>query len=201
EDMGILGSVSASARAGGGASAPVEESGAGRAPAPVEERAGGAVGSYRFTRFMIVLAVFTLGNSTDAFLLLKLTDTAGGVRLVPLVWSALHVVKAAVSVVGGSWSDRIGRRTVIGTGWLVYAVVYAGFAASRSLVTLTICFLTYGFYFGLAEGTEKALIADLVPSERRGLAFGIYNAVLGLGALAASLVFGLIWRRYGPAAA
>ena len=150
---------------------------------------------------MIVLAVFTLGNSTDAFLLLKLTDTAGAVRLVPLLWSALHVVKAAVSVVGGSWSDRIGRRAVIGTGWLVYAVVYAGFAASRSLVTLTICFLTYGFYFGLAEGTEKALIADLVPSERRGLAFGIYNAVLGLGALAASLVFGLIWRRYGPAAA
>jgi len=187
EDMAILGSVSASARAGGGA------------PAPVEER--GAAGSCQFTRFMIVLAVFTLGNSTDAFLLLKLTDTAGGVRLVPLVWSALHVVKAVVSVVGGSWSDRIGRRAVIGTGWLVYAVVYAGFAASRSLVTLTICFLTYGFYFGLAEGTEKALIADLVPSERRGLAFGIYNAVLGLGALAASLVFGLIWRRYGPAAA
>src|SRR5947207_8440529 len=73
EDMGILGSVSASARAGGGAPAPVQERRAGRASAPVEERAGGAVGSYRFTRFMIVLAVFTLGNSTDAFLLLKLT--------------------------------------------------------------------------------------------------------------------------------
>ena len=150
---------------------------------------------------MLVLTLFMLGNSTDAFLLLKLTDSAGSVRFVPLMWAALHVVKASVSMVGGSWSDRVGRRTVIATGWLVYAVVYAGFAVSTTITALFGWFLLYGFYFGFAEGTEKALVADLAPADRRGFAFGIYNAVTGLGALAASLLFGLVWNVYGTAAA
>ena len=154
-----------------------------------------------FKSFMLVLALFTLGNSTDAFLLLKLTDAAGSAAWIPLMWSALHIVKAAVSVAGGSWSDRIGRRTVIAIGWLVYAAVYAGFALSAALPALLTWFLVYGFYFGFAEGTEKALVADLAPAERRGLAFGIYNAVQGLGALAASVLFGLIWQRFGAPAA
>ena len=154
-----------------------------------------------FTRFMLVLTLFTLGNSTDAFLLLKLTDAAGSTQFIPLMWSALHVVKAAVSIVGGSWSDRIGRRAVIGIGWLVYAVVYAGFAVSQTLTALLTWFLIYGFYFGFAEGTEKALVADLAPTGRRGFAFGLYNAVQGLGAFAASVMFGLIWTAYGPAPA
>jgi len=150
-----------------------------------------------FTRFMFVLALFTLGNSTDAFLLLRLTDAAGSAKWIPLMWAALHLVKASVSVVGGSWSDRIGRRAVIAIGWVVYAAVYAGFAASHSLPALFAWFLLYGFYFGFAEGTEKALVADLAPVERRGLAFGVYNAVQGLGALAASVLFGVIWKMYG----
>ena len=154
-----------------------------------------------FTAFMLVLALFTLGNSTDAFLLLKLTDVAGTVKWIPLMWAALHVVKAGVSVAGGSWSDRIGRRAVIGIGWIVYAAVYAGFATSASLPALLAWFLVYGVYFGFAEGTEKALVADLAPAERRGFAFGIYNAVQGLGALAASVVFGVIWKMYGAPAA
>jgi len=154
-----------------------------------------------FTAFMLVLTLFTLGNSTDAFLLLKLTDVAGTPRFVPLMWAALHVVKATVSVAGGSWSDRIGRRTVMATGWLVYAVVYAGFAMSRELPALFAWFLLYGFYFGFAEGTERALVADLTPADRRGFAFGVYNAVQGLGGLAASVVFGLVWRSYGATAA
>lgn len=161
----------------------------------------GAPLSREFTAFMLVLTLFTLGNSTDAFLLLKLTDVAGTARFVPLMWAALHVVKAVVSVAGGSWSDRIGRRAVIVIGWLVYAVVYAGFAMSGSLSALLAWFLLYGFYFGFAEGTEKALVADLAPPDRRGFAFGIYNAVQGLGSLAASVVFGLIWKWYGAAAA
>jgi len=154
-----------------------------------------------FTNFMLVLALFTLGNSTDAFLLLKLTDAAGTVRYVPLMWAALHVVKASVSMAAGSWSDRIGRRTVITIGWIVYAVVYAGFAVSTSILALFSWFLLYGFYFAFAEGTEKALVADLAPAERRGSAFGIYNAVTGLGALAASVIFGLVWNAYGTTAA
>ena len=154
-----------------------------------------------FKRFMLVLTLFTLGNSTDAFLLLKLTDAAGTARFVPLMWAALHVVKATVSMAGGSWSDRAGRRAVIATGWIVYAVVYAGFAVSTSLPALVAWFMLYGFYFGFAEGTEKALVADLAPASRRGFAFGVYNAVLGLGALAASVIFGLVWTAYGSAAA
>ena len=151
--------------------------------------------------FMVVLTLFMLGNSTDAFLLLKLTDVAGGVQYVPLMWSALHIVKATVSIVGGSWSDRIGRRAVIASGWLVYAAVYAGFAISSSLTALLSWFLVYGFYFGFAEGTEKALVADLAPPSRRGFAFGVYTAVQGLGALTASVVFGVLWSTAGPAAA
>jgi MFS family permease len=154
-----------------------------------------------FTRFMLVLLLFTLGNSTDAFLLLKLTDAAGGVQYVPLMWSALHVVKAAVSVYGGAWSDRVGRRAVIAIGWIIYAAVYAGFAVSSSLAALLPLFLAYGLYFGFVEGTEKALVADLAPASRRGFAFGIYNAVAGVGQLAASVAFGLLWTAFGPAIA
>ena len=154
-----------------------------------------------FTAFMLVLTLFTLGNSTDAFLLLKLTDAAGSARWIPLMWSALHVVKAAVSIVGGSWSDRIGRRTVIALGWLVYAVVYAGFAASATLPALLMWFLVYGCYFGLAEGPEKALVADIAPAARLGTAFGVYNAVQGIGALTASIAFGFLWSAYGAATA
>jgi MFS family permease len=90
---------------------------------------------------------------------------------------------------------------VIALGWLVYAGVYAGFAVTSSLTGLLIEFLVYGFYFGFSEGTEKALVADLAPPERRGFAFGVYNAVQGLGALAASVLFGVIWSAYGASAA
>jgi MFS family permease len=151
----------------------------------------------QFTRFMIILTIFSLGNSTDAFLLLRLTDAAGGARFVPLMWAGINVVKSAVSFLAGDWSDRIGRRAVITTGWVVYAIVYAGFAFSRSLIALLAWFLVYGFYYGFAEGTEKAFVADLAPASRRGAAFGIYNSVTGLGALAASVVFGVVWSAYG----
>ena len=114
------------------------------------------------------------------------------------MWSALHIVKATVSIASGGWSDRVGRRTVIATGWFVYALVYAGFAMSRTLPALFAWFLIYGFYFGFAEGTEKAPVADLAPPSRRGRAFGIYTAVQGLGALAASVLFGAVWNMYGP---
>ncbi len=152
-------------------------------------------------RFLAVLALFMLGNSSDAFLLLRLTDAAGSATYVPLMWAGIHVVKSVVSLVGGSWSDTVGRRTVIGLGWLVYAAVYAGFAVSTSLSALLVWFLVYGFYFGFAEGTEKALVADLAPTSRRGTAFGVYNAVQGMGALSASVMFGIIWKFFGATAA
>jgi MFS family permease len=192
---------------GGASPAPVvsgfSRTGDGTSPAPVVSGFSRTVEPLprEFRNFMLVLALFTLGNSTDAFLLLKLTEAAGGAKYVPLMWAALHVVKASTSIAGGSWSDRVGRRAVIAGGWLIYAAVYAAFAVTNTLTLLLVWFLVYGCYFGLAEGTEKALVADLAPAGRRGFAFGVYNAVLGLGQLAASIVFGLIWSAVSPAAA
>jgi MFS family permease len=148
-----------------------------------------------------VLLVFTLGNSADAFLLLRLTDLGVSPAAIPLLWALLHVVKAALSVWGGVKSDRWGRRLVIGSGWVIYALVYAGFAVSTSESALIAWFLFYGVYYGLCEGAEKALIADLAPASLRATAFGIYNAALGVGSLFASVVFGLVWKLASPAAA
>ena len=152
-------------------------------------------------RYFIVLSIFTLGNSADAFLLLRLTDAAGGPALIPLFWSLLHVVKMGASLIGGSASDRVGRRPLIAAGWVVYAVVYAGFAVSTSLSALVSWFVVYGIYYGCVEGTERALVADFARPAELGTAFGIYNAVAGIGALVSSVVFGLIWNAYGAATA
>ena len=134
-------------------------------------------------------------------LLLRLSDLGVATFWIPLLWSALHVVKVGSSLVGGTLSDRFGRRTLIGSGWIAYAVVYAGFGYFTSAPAVIALFLAYGLYFGLTEGVEKAWVADLAPAGRRGTAFGVYNAVLGGSALAASLLFGLIWTRVSPEAA
>jgi MFS family permease len=155
----------------------------------------------RYYALMTVLLVFALGNSADAFLLLRLSDAGVAAAAVPLLWALLHVVKAVLSVWGGVKSDRWGRRVVIGAGWIVYAVVYAGFAFTTSVGALIAWFLFYGFYYGLSEGTEKALVADMAPASLRATAFGLHQAVLGIGSLLASVVFGLLWKVAGPAAA
>jgi len=152
-------------------------------------------------RYLFVLTVFTLGNSTDAFLLLRLTDAGGSPQMMPVLWALLHIVKSGFSIAGGSLSDRVGRRRVIVLGWLVYSMVYAGFAMSTAYGTLVLWFLIYGLYFGLTEGVERALIADLAPPAARGSAFGAYNAVVGVGALLASVLFGALWEAFGTTVA
>ncbi len=154
-----------------------------------------------FYKAMIVLLLFSLGNASDAFLLLRLSDLGVATFWIPLLWSALHVVKVLSSLAGGTWSDRFGRRTMIGLGWICYALVYLGFGLLTSTPVVIALFLAYGVYFGLTEGAEKAWVADMVPRHGRGTAFGVYNAVLGIGALSASLLFGLIWTRVSPSAA
>ena len=152
-------------------------------------------------RALVVILFFALGNASDAFLLLRLSDAGIAAFWIPLLWSALHVVKVASSLAGGELSDRFGRRTLIGVGWIFYAAVYAGFAALDSPAMLIAVFLAYGAYFGMTEGVEKAWIADLAPVNARGTAFGYYNATLGVGALLSSVVFGVIWTRVSPDAA
>jgi len=147
--------------------------------------------------FLAVLLLFSLGNSADAFLLLRVSDALGSATFIPLLWSAFHVVKASLSTWGGTLSDRLGRKQVIVIGWLVYAVVYLGFASATTAAVLVGWFLVYGIYFALTEGAEKALVADLVPPDRHGAAFGVYNAALGGGTLAASVVFGFLYERFG----
>lgn len=152
-------------------------------------------------RYLLVIVVFTLGNASDAFLLLRAGDAGVPVAMIPLLWGALHVSKAAWSVVGGRWSDRVGARRAIIAGWLVYAAVYAGFAYVDAAWQVWALFLVYGLFFGLTEGPEKALVARLAPEGLRGSAFGAYHAAVGLAALPASVIFGLVWQAYGPRAA
>jgi MFS family permease len=155
----------------------------------------------RFWAYLGVLLLFTLGNSTDAFLLLRAGELGIAPALVPILWALLHVVKSLSSTPGGILSDRLGRRPLILAGWLVYAAVYFAFGRAQAEWQAWALFAVYGVYFGLTEGVEKALVADLVAPERRGAAFGWYNLAIGLGALPASLLFGAIWDRWGSTAA
>ena len=155
----------------------------------------------RFWAVLGVLLLFTLGNSTDAFILLRAATLGVPVALAPILWAMLHVVKATASTPAGTLSDRVGRRPLIVTGWLLYAAVYFAFGAATAAWQAWALFAVYGVYFGLTEGVEKALVADIVPVARRGVAFGWYNLALGLGALPASIIFGAIWDRMGPRAA
>lgn len=151
----------------------------------------------RFWKVLGVIFLFTLGNSTDAFLLLRANQLGVPVALAPILWAALHVVKTASNVPGGALSDRVGRRPTLIAGWLLYALVYFGFARASEAWQAWALFAVYGLFFGLTEGSERALVADMVSIDRRGTAFGWYNLAIGLGALPASLLFGFVWDRAG----
>ncbi|HXY55076.1 MAG TPA: MFS transporter [Nitrospirota bacterium] len=154
-----------------------------------------------FRKYLGIILVFALGNSTDAFLLLRAQQLGVPVRLLPAIWVVLHIVKMGFSVPGGIISDSIGRKKVIVTGWIVYAFVYAGFGAASRHWHAWALFAVYGIYFGLTEGVEKALVADFAPAHLRGSAFGLYNLVVGIGAFPASLLFGAVWQKLGSALA
>jgi MFS family permease len=149
-------------------------------------------------RTFLVFFVFTLGNSTDAFLLLRAGQLGVATAMLPLLWAALHVSKTFWSFLGGDWADRIGARTTIGLAWIVYAAVYAGFALAAVEWQAWALFVVYGIYFGLSEGPEKALIARVRGAVPLGRAMGGYQLAVGAGALPASLAFGFLWSWIGP---
>ncbi len=151
-----------------------------------------------FKRFLLLVALFTLSNSSDAFLLLRARDAGIAVVLLPLLWAALHVSKVVSSLIGGDLSDRVGRKKLIIAGWLLYAAVYAGFAFVTTAGAAWALFLIYGIYFGLCEGVEKALVADLVRPEQRGTAFGLYNLAFSVTVWPASILMGVVWSWRGP---
>jgi MFS family permease len=152
-------------------------------------------------RYLVVLAVFTLGNSSDAFLLLRAQQAGVGLPLIPILWAALHVVKSSASTHGGMLSDRVGRRPAICAGWLLYAACYAGLAFASLAWHAWALFGVYGLFTALTEGPERALVADLAPAAGRGAAFGTFYAVTGVMLLPASLLTGFLWQVFGPSVA
>ncbi|MDQ6787688.1 MAG: MFS transporter [Acidobacteriota bacterium] len=154
-----------------------------------------------FKRFLFVIALFTLSNSSDAFLLLRAQQSGIAPATLPLLWMVLHISKVVSSLVGGNLSDKLGRKKLIFSGWILYALVYAGFAFVDSAGQAWALFIIYGVYFGLSEGAEKALVADLVPAQKRGTAFGLYNLAFGVTVFPASLLIGALWNEFGATTA
>ena len=154
----------------------------------------------RFWAFIGVLTLFTLGNSSDAFLMLRAQTVGFSTVEIFLVVAAFSLVVALTSTKGGTLSDTFGRRGLIIAGWLIYAVIYLGFAFASARWHIWILYAGYGLYYGAFLGASSALVADLVSEQLRGTAYGIFNAALGVAAFPASLLAGLLWDWYGPSA-
>jgi MFS family permease len=160
------------------------------------------VGSFdsRFKLFLMVMAVFTLGNSSDFFVILRAQNLGSSVLYVVLMLVVFNLTYAVSALPAGVLSDRLGRRRVIILGWLIYALVYLGFALASELWQVWLLFAGYGLYYGVVEGVARAFVADLVPEERRGTAYGLYHGVVGVALLPASLIAGWLWQACSPAA-
>jgi MFS family permease len=150
-----------------------------------------------FIAFLVVVGLFTLGNSSDSFLVLRAQNLGVSVTGILVMLAMFNLIYALVSTPAGSLSDRIGRRRLIVGGWLVYAVIYLGFAFASAAWHVWVLYIVYGLYYGLAYGTANAMVADLVPENLRGTAYGTYNAMIGLLAFPASLIAGVLWQGAG----
>jgi MFS family permease len=156
---------------------------------------------FRFRLFLVALLVFTLGNSSDSFLLVRAGELGVPTAWLPILWCVFHFAKSWLTNATGPWIDRTGPRPLIWAGWLIYAATYLAFALAFRAWQVWALFLVYAVFYALTEPAEKALVAELVGAENRGLAYGWYNLTIGIGALPASLVFGVIYQQFGPLAA
>jgi len=153
-----------------------------------------------FVWFLGVMLLFTLGNSSDAFIILRAQGVGVPAVLIPIVYAFFNLVSASTAIPAGKFADRVGRRRVIGYGWGVYALAYAGFALASAPWMIWALYSFYGLFYSLTEGSAKAMVAELVPDENRGAAYGLYSASIGVMALPASLIAGALWNRISPAA-
>lgn len=151
----------------------------------------------QFMIFMVIVGIFDLGNSSDAFLVLRAQERGLSITGILAMLISFNLIYTLVSTPAGSLSDRIGRRRVIIGGWLVYAAIYLGFGLARTGWQVWALYTVYGIYYGMAFGTAKAMVADLVPEELRGTAYGTYNAVLGILDFPASAIAGVLWQGIG----
>ena len=154
----------------------------------------------RFRAYLVLLVIFTLGNSSDAFLMLRAQTLGFQPVEIFLLLAAFNLVITLTSTPAGALSDRLGRRDLIVAGWAIYAVIYLGFALASSPWHVWALYLGYGLYYGAFQGAASALVADLVPSDLRGTAYGLFNGAIGVAAFPASLLAGLLWDWYGPPA-
>ncbi|MBN8603505.1 MAG: MFS transporter [Planctomycetes bacterium] len=155
----------------------------------------------RFRWYLLSLLFFTLGNSSDAFLLVRAGELGVPLYLLPVLWFAFHIVKSGANIYAGRLTDRIGAKRPILIGWLAYAVVYLGFGFATDAWQVWALFLVYGFFFALTEPAEKKFVVQLVGEQRRGLGFGWYHFTLGIAALPSSLIFGWLYQTFGSHAA
>ncbi len=176
---------------------PVRNSSEAINPAPSPPKLNWNGWDRKFKHFLLIITLFTLGNSSDAFLLLRAQDLGLNIVTIPILWFVFHLSKTIFSVPGGTLSDRIGRRKVMILAWTVYGLVYLGFAFASKPYHIWLLFIVYGLFYGLSEGTEKAWVADLVEESKRGTAYGAYHFCIGIAALPASLLMGLIWKAIG----
>lgn len=150
-----------------------------------------------FRRYLLALVVFTLGNSSDAFLLLRAGELGVPTAMLPLLWCAFHVVKSGGNLLAGGAVDRLGPRPLIFAGWMAYSAIYMGFALAEAAWQIWFVFLAYGIFFALTEPAEKTLVTRLAGAEHKGLAFGWFNCAIGVAALPSSLIFGWLYERFG----
>ena len=155
--------------------------------------------STRFKIYLVIIGIFTLGNTSDFFVILRAQNLGNSLVYVALILVMFNIVYAAAAVPAGMLSDKLGRRGLIIVGWLIYAAVYLGFAVANAPWHIWILFAVYGLYYGIVEGVSRAFVADLVPVEKRGTAFGWYNGVLSIALLPASLIAGWLWSAISPA--
>ncbi len=162
----------------------------------------GIKGSFdtRFWVFIAITAVFTLGNSSDFFVILRAQNLGAPLLHVVLMLVVWNAAEAAFSLPMGILSDKLGRRRVIIAGWFIYALVYLGFAVSSSIWQVWLLFIGYGIYYGIVQGVARAFVADLAPEDKRGTAYGLYHGVVGLSLVAASVIAGVLWDVVSPAA-
>jgi MFS family permease len=185
---------------------PLERNEAGTAQAGHEASPSGGWPPWRtlddhFLRYLVAVLLFTLGNSSDSFLLLRAGELGVAVAWLPVLWAGFHVLKSVGSQAAGPWIDRWAPRPVLVAGWGIYALCYLGFATAAAAWHVVAVFMAYAAYYALAEPAEKALVAQLAPAHQRGTAYGWFHLTVGLGALPASVLFGILYDRVGAGAA